>query len=210
MVRFFGEYVALRDAVAAGRIGRPAVLRFTRSGSFPIRAPWFGDVERSGGIVFDQMIHDLDIARWLAGEVDQVSAVVRHDDSGTAPVQAGHVTLRHRSGAISLASGVWGAQHVGFTHIVHGRRRRRSAGARFGPRGRDDGPAGYGSRSATDCCRPRDADADPYLDELAAFLDPSRIRVEVWSTPVTARRRSGSPRPRSTSISTGQPVELAR
>lgn len=208
VVRFFGEYVALRDAVAAGRIGRPAVLRFTRSGSFPIRAPWFGDVERSGGIVFDQMIHDLDIARWLAGEVDQVSAVVRHDDSGTAPVQAGHVTLRHRSGAISLASGVWGAQHVGFTTsfmvagdgglLEHDSAREFATTVQL-----DTAALGDGLLPA------RDADADPYLDELAAFLDisdPGRGVVDARDGAEAVRLAEAA----LISISTGQPVELAR
>ena len=114
VVRFFPEYVQLQRAVSSGALGSLAVLRFTRAGSFPTRSTWFADVARSGGIVFDQMLHDLDFARWLAGEVVAVSAVSRHDESGPSPVQAAHVTLRHASGAITLASGVWGAQHLEF------------------------------------------------------------------------------------------------
>ncbi|MGI8768085.1 MAG: Gfo/Idh/MocA family protein [Propionibacteriaceae bacterium] len=37
VVRFFGQYAAMQAAVAAGRIGRPAILRFIRGGSGPTR-----------------------------------------------------------------------------------------------------------------------------------------------------------------------------
>ena len=208
VVRFFPEYVALHEAVAGGRIGRPAVSRFTRSGSFPIRAHWFGEVERSGGLIFDQLIHDLDIARWLAGEVVQVTAVVRHDASGPAPVQAGHVTLRHESGAISLASGVWGAQHVGFSTsfavagdgglLEHESVREVATLTQLDAAVTADGllPA-------------RDPDADPYLDELAAFLDP----LDPGRGVVGARDGAEAVRLAEaalTSLTTGRPVDLAR
>ncbi|GAA3639348.1 Gfo/Idh/MocA family protein [Microlunatus ginsengisoli] len=210
VVRFFPEYAALHGAVTEGAIGTPAVLRFTRSGSFPIRAPWFGDPVRSGGIVFDQLIHDLDIARWLAGEVDQVTAIVRHDDSGPAPVQAAHVTLRHRSGAISLASGVWGAQHVGFTTsfsvagtgglLEHESAREQPMIMQLD----HDQPADglLPSRSAA---------ADPYLDELAAFLQPDRdsppARIVTAADGAEAVRLAEAA---LASLRSGQPVEPAR
>lgn len=115
VVRFFPEYAALQRAVAAGDLGELAVLRFSRSGAFPTRTPWFADVELSGGIVLDQMVHDLDIARWLAGEVREVSAVSRSAGTGDEPVQAAHVLLTHVSGAISQVSGTWGPAHLDFT-----------------------------------------------------------------------------------------------
>ncbi|WP_432561416.1 Gfo/Idh/MocA family protein [Kineococcus sp. SYSU DK003] len=115
VVRFFPEYAALQREVAAGRLGELAVLRFSRSGAFPVRTAWFADDELSGGIVLDQMVHDLDIARWLAGEVRTVSAVRRCAGTAEAPVQAAHVLLTHDSGAVSSVSGVWGPQHLAFT-----------------------------------------------------------------------------------------------
>ncbi|MBK0297482.1 gfo/Idh/MocA family oxidoreductase, partial [Bacillus sp. S34] len=66
---FFPAYVRLKEAVTTGLLGDLAVLRFVRSGAFPTRTPWFADRALSGGIVMDQMIHDIDIARWVAGEV---------------------------------------------------------------------------------------------------------------------------------------------
>jgi predicted dehydrogenase len=55
----------------------------------------------------------------------------------------------------------------------------------------------------------RDADADPYLDELAAFLDvsdPGRGVVDARDGAEAVRLAEAA----LISISTGQPVELAR
>ncbi len=109
VVRFFPEYVAARDAVLTGQIGDPAVLRLTRA-SFRPRQPaghWFFDHAKSGGIVLDLMIHDLDYARWVAGEVVAVecrSAIVERPEAGVDHAVA---ILTHASGAISHISASW-------------------------------------------------------------------------------------------------------
>ncbi|MDQ1135876.1 putative dehydrogenase [Microbacterium sp. SORGH_AS 1204] len=115
VVRWFPEYVQLKRAVDAGQLGELAVLRFSRSGAYPTRTPWFADRALSGGIIMDQMIHDLDIARWVAGEVVTVSAVSSRAGDATAPVEAAHVLLTHASGAISHIAGLWGPEHLAFT-----------------------------------------------------------------------------------------------
>jgi predicted dehydrogenase len=114
VVRYFPAYARLHGAVRDQRLGDLAVLRFYRSGGFPLRSAWFADLELSGGVVLDMMIHDLDIARWLAGEVTQVSATWTRKD-GPQPAEAAHVLLTHASGAITQVSGLWGAQHLRFT-----------------------------------------------------------------------------------------------
>lgn len=113
VVRYSPEYVALRTAIRAGRLGDLAVLRFYRSGAFPARRPWYADPGLSGGIIVDLMIHDLDQARWLAGEVVRVSATWTRRP-GPHPAEAAHVLLTHASGAISQASGIWGPPHLQF------------------------------------------------------------------------------------------------
>nr|WP_187361155.1 Gfo/Idh/MocA family oxidoreductase [Phytoactinopolyspora mesophila] len=108
VVRFFPEYAAMQKHVAAGGVGTVAVQRFTRSGSRPVR-DWFGDDALSGGIVMDQMIHDLDFARWTAGEVERVFArkVVGPDDDGGRGVVSAQAILTHTGGAISYVTGTW-------------------------------------------------------------------------------------------------------
>lgn len=110
VVRFFPEYVAAQAAVLDGAIGEPAVLRLTRA-SFRPRQPaghWFFDHAKSGGIVLDLMVHDLDYARWIAGDVVAVhcrSASVAQPEAGVDHAVA---ILTHRSGAISHVSASWG------------------------------------------------------------------------------------------------------
>lgn len=104
VVRFFGAYAAAREAVAAGRIGRPAVLRLSRCGATPVQ-PWFADPELSGGIMLDQMIHDFDFARWVAGEVRSVYAKLL---GGNGSPLIGLAVLTHTSGALSHLIGGWG------------------------------------------------------------------------------------------------------
>ena len=115
VVRYFPAYARLRTAVRDGRLGELAVLRFYRSGAFPVRSAWFADLELSGGVVLDMMIHDLDIARWVAGEVTQVSATWTRRGDGNHRAEAAHVLLTHASGAITHVAGVWGAAHLRFT-----------------------------------------------------------------------------------------------
>ncbi|HEX9387151.1 MAG TPA: Gfo/Idh/MocA family oxidoreductase [Anaerolineales bacterium] len=109
VVRFFPEYALAHSAVVEGQIGKPGVIRLHR-GSYRPKKPagnWFLDEEKSGGILMDLMIHDYDYARWVAGEVESVSArrvTERHPD---APVDYGLVILSHRSGALSHISGAW-------------------------------------------------------------------------------------------------------
>lgn len=115
VVRFFPQYETMHRAVHTGRLGRVAVQRFMRAGSIsPI--PWFNDEKLSGGLVLDAMIHDLDFARWNAGEVRSVfatrSPAYRPGDSfETVTAQ---VILTHDSGTISYCTGTWAAADVEF------------------------------------------------------------------------------------------------
>ena len=105
VVRFFPEYAAARDRVLAGDIGDVAVIRLDRSTYFPMReGSWFSDHNRSGGVVLDLMIHDVDYARWVAGDVVRVYA-----RQAQPPGSGGHVlaTLRHAGGALTHIQGSW-------------------------------------------------------------------------------------------------------
>ena len=105
VVRFFPPYREARRRVAAGEIGSPRVLRLSRVGSPPPPGSWLHDEAQSGGVPVDLMIHDLDYARWVAGEVESVYAV-QGRRGHQIMVQA---TLRHVGGAISFVEGGWAA-----------------------------------------------------------------------------------------------------
>lgn len=114
VVRYFPQYATAKAAIDRGTIGEIAVLRFERSGSFPTQ-PWFADESQSGGIIMDQMIHDMDQAIWMAGPVDRVYAQ-QSASSATDTVRTAHVVLTHRSGAISHCRGLWGAPGTTFRY----------------------------------------------------------------------------------------------
>lgn len=106
VVRFFPAYAAAKEAVASGRLGTPSSLRLSRGVAFPEYATWFGVLRRSGGVVVDLSIHDLDVARWIAGEVEEVRAEVETGDGGAAPHRS-IVWLSHTSGATSEVTAGW-------------------------------------------------------------------------------------------------------
>lgn len=109
VVRFFPEYAQAKAVVDSGQIGQPAVLRLTR-GTFRPKKPvdnWFTDFEKSGGMMFDLMIHDFDYARWVAGEVESVFAKNITQSHPDAPIDYGLAILKHYNGAISHIEGSW-------------------------------------------------------------------------------------------------------
>ena len=102
--RFDPSHKAVRDTVAAGKLGRPYVVKVT---SRDPEGPPMSYVEVSGGIFLDMMIHDFDMVRYLSGsEVTEVNAVgavltdpdyAKYDDVDTAIV-----TLKFENGAIGV------------------------------------------------------------------------------------------------------------
>jgi predicted dehydrogenase len=108
VLRYFPEYAAAQAAIAAGDIGRPAVLRLRRESSRPAKAAdsWIFNEARSGGLILDLMIHDFDFARWIAGDVESVMARRVRDASGR-DVEYAVAILRHASGALSHVTGSW-------------------------------------------------------------------------------------------------------
>lgn len=70
--RFDPSFRQAREAVAAGRIGTPHLVRVTSRDPEPPPAEY---VKASGGIFLDMTIHDFDIARYLAGdEIEELYA----------------------------------------------------------------------------------------------------------------------------------------
>jgi UDP-N-acetyl-2-amino-2-deoxyglucuronate dehydrogenase len=99
---------AVRDMVAAGRLGRLVTAEATfAASSVPVRDPanHLFDASRSaGGILAWLGIHDLDALPWLVGEpVVEVSAVTaRRGDAGLAVEDVASVTLRFAGGALGV------------------------------------------------------------------------------------------------------------
>ena len=72
VLRFFPMYLAVKEALPT--LGTPRNAIFRRRCAAPAWSQWLKDKSKSGGGVFDLLIHDYDIALWLFGKPDQVSA----------------------------------------------------------------------------------------------------------------------------------------
>jgi predicted dehydrogenase len=183
VVRFFPEYVAAREAVVRGEIGDPAVLRLSRLTFAPDRGSdsWFADERRSGGLFFDLMIHDLDVARWLGGDVTQVYA-----RASGGPRSHGIAVLTHASGAISHVEASWAEPAPVF------RTRLEIAGSQGIITCDSDETAPIvarlhqGAESGTTALADVSLTANPFEAELTHFLDVVAGRTEPVLTPLDA------------------------
>ncbi len=100
--RFDPNFSRLQEAIAAGEIGQPHILRITSRDPEP---PPLEYVRVSGGIFLDMSIHDFDMARFLLGsEVETVYAaggVLVDPGIGEAgDIDTTIITLQFASGAL--------------------------------------------------------------------------------------------------------------
>ncbi len=75
VIRFWPQYVVIRDLFRQGALGRPLVATAARMSSAPKWGNWFADPKLSGGAVLDMHVHDLDFLCWLFGRPRSVYAV---------------------------------------------------------------------------------------------------------------------------------------
>ena len=68
-LRFWPEYVALKEAIDSRRFGSVLGATFTRVGAQPDWSAddWLADAGRSGSAALDLHIHDTDVAQWFFG-----------------------------------------------------------------------------------------------------------------------------------------------
>lgn len=105
-IRFWPEYVLVKELVEAGTLGKLLSINLTRYGQFPSWSTdnWLADEEKSGGGVLDMHIHDTDYAHYLLGEPKEVSAWGTVDSRG--PSHA-FTTMSFADGAVAHLEGGW-------------------------------------------------------------------------------------------------------
>ncbi len=111
VVRFFPEFALAKKQLDNGALGRPAVMRTVRAGSFPrpgnsFSSDYYGDFARSGGVIHDVAIHDIDFHRWCFGEVKRVFT---RGTTFTEDPRNDHalIVLRFENGAIGHIQASW-------------------------------------------------------------------------------------------------------
>ncbi|HSU60954.1 MAG TPA: Gfo/Idh/MocA family oxidoreductase [Bryobacteraceae bacterium] len=100
VLRFWPEYVALRDFVEAGQFGAVRSATFTRQCGLPDWSKWLPVTARSGGAVIDLLVHDIDqaislfgmpqrVAAKQLGEVDALTATLLYANGPEVRIQGG-------------------------------------------------------------------------------------------------------------------------
>jgi len=106
VLRFWPEYVVIKEILDSGRLGRIKWASATRMSPPPTWSwrRWLFDPKLSGGAVLDLHIHDLDTLNWMLGKPSKVSA------SGVKTKQGGldnvfTLLTGHPGGQVSFAEG---------------------------------------------------------------------------------------------------------
>jgi predicted dehydrogenase len=112
VLRTSPAYRALVDLVGSGRLGRPQAVVFRDDQYFPTRgqygSSWRADVTvAGGGTLLEHSIHDLDVLRWLLGEVTTVSARTANFAGHPGIEDVAVATIGFASGATASLVSVW-------------------------------------------------------------------------------------------------------
>ncbi len=103
---------AMRDAIAAGKIGKPLAARVCHAGYLPVHLQgWrLEKPEAGGGVILDITVHDTDTLRFVLGD-DPVEAIAFGQYGGMAQAGLEDATM----GALRFKSGLIAQFHDGFT-----------------------------------------------------------------------------------------------
>jgi predicted dehydrogenase len=74
VLRFVGPYRMVADMIKAGELGQVRTALFRRRCAAPFWSKWLNDAQKSGGGVFDLLIHDVDYCLHAFGLPESVSA----------------------------------------------------------------------------------------------------------------------------------------
>ncbi|MDD4797414.1 MAG: Gfo/Idh/MocA family oxidoreductase [Eubacteriales bacterium] len=108
-LRFWPAYEYLKSCVDDGRYGDVVSAYFFRGGSTP-RWSWDGwltDFARSGGVLLDQHVHDVDTIQWLFGAPRAVSTLGRNVLTNGGGYDAVSTHYHYADGKVVCAQDDW-------------------------------------------------------------------------------------------------------
>jgi len=209
VLRWFPEYRRLRDLIAGGVIGETVEVRTTRCGKArPGVDHWFSNLQMSGGVVLDLMIHEFDWLRSCYGSVRRVYGKGLYN-SHIPDIDYALVTLKFDSGVIAHVEGSW-ARPSGFVTSVE------VAGTEGLLHFRNTESKALtierkhkGGECSEDITPPNMAVVDPYNQELEHFIGCLDAGITPDVTPEDAIEAVRICEAALRSITTGEPVTLA-
>lgn len=211
VLRFFWEYSRLRQMIMAGDIGQVGIIRLSRCVGFPGAGSWFTQLEKSGGVILDLLIHDLDFLRWTFGEARTIYAKSASEKL-TIGLDYALVSVKLQSNAIAHLEGSW-AHPIGSFHQtveICGSRGMlvydNLASSHFHWISRANTADDIGSKISLPQVDPG---SDPYLAEVQHFIDCVRHRKEPAVSWEDALRSCELAFCAIESTQSGQPVTVA-
>ena len=105
-VRYFPQYVALKNIIDSKKYGEVVYASFKRISAIPKWSwnNWFQDEEKSGGVVLDMHVHDVDYINWVFGK----PAYVNTKASGSYMKNDTLETFYGYEGKLVTAMSSWG------------------------------------------------------------------------------------------------------
>lgn len=123
-LRNAGTHRAMREAIAAGRIGRPLFSRVFHAVYLPehLQGWRITSPETGAGVIMDITVHDADTLRFVLGEEPvEVTAMVQHGGMGGEGIEDGVMgTARFQSGMLAQFHDAFTTRHAGTGFEVHG------------------------------------------------------------------------------------------
>jgi predicted dehydrogenase len=105
VLRFFPAYAAMAAEVRSGNYGKVRSVFLRRRCAAPFWNLWLGNSDKSGGGVFDLLIHDVDFAIHLFGSPETVAATGYEDLQGG--IDTITATLQYADGVPVVITGGW-------------------------------------------------------------------------------------------------------
>jgi predicted dehydrogenase len=105
VLRFFPAYVALREAISGGKLGPVRSAVFRRRCAAPGWGGWLRSPDKSGGGIFDLLIHDVDMSLHLFGKPVAMEATGYCDDARGVDII--HAEFFYSHGGVALITGGW-------------------------------------------------------------------------------------------------------
>jgi 1,5-anhydro-D-fructose reductase (1,5-anhydro-D-mannitol-forming) len=123
-LRNAGTHIAMREAIAAGRIGTPLAARVFHAVYLPpFLQGWRIDrPDAGGGVILDITVHDADTLRFVLGDdpVEAIAATQRGGMGQAGLADAVMGVLRFKSGLIAQFHDAFTAKFAGTGFEIHG------------------------------------------------------------------------------------------
>ncbi len=176
-VRFWPEYLFIREHVQKGTFGKLLSLNMYRLGGRPIWSwdNWFLDPARSGGPIIDLQLHDIDFVNHVFGLPDRIQATGRKSPA-TGSYDTIHALFSYDDGPQIHIRGGWSMAQIPFQAGFDAWFER--GFVRFD--GRNDPPLQVFANPNKKEAKPAEYEpGDAYYNEIAYFLN----RIETGAPP---------------------------